>query len=300
MSFTTRMYRDEQDLIAMRALVAANRAAGSVKDHVGDITWGVYLNTSFDPHTSIRLCEDYGKLLGYVWVYRPSDVQWTLDPTIPEDDAIAQNLVAWGEAACQAALGPDTSNRTITTSVPDDLHARIGFVLSQGYARTEEFMHHFEQSLEVDLPEPVLPPGWTIRSVGNEDEWQARVDIHRDVWHPSKVTMEAYRRLRRAPGYDPDLDLVAVAPTGEFGAYCICWTDEQNSVAEFEPVGTRSTFRQLGLGKTVIREGLRRLQQRGMRRALVYTPDTNVPATKLYLSAGFQIVNAHRQYSKAL
>ncbi len=300
MSWTARMYRDEQDLVAMRALVAANYAAGSVKDHVGDLTWGVYQNTVFDPHTSIRLCEDDGKLLGYVWVHRPSDVQWTLDPGLPEGDAVAQALVAWGEAACAAALGTAANNRMIATSAPDDLHERIAFIFSQGYGRTDEIMHHFEQDLEASLPEPMLPPGWTIRPVGNEDEWQARVDIHRDVWHPSKVTLEAYRRLRRAPGYDPDLDLVAVAPTGEFGAYCICWLDEQNRCAEFEPVGTRSTFRRLGVGKAVVIEGLRRLQQRGMRRAVVYTPDTNVPATKLYLSAGFEIVNAHRLYSKAL
>lgn len=294
------MYSDEQDLVAMRALVAANYAAGSVKDHVGDLTWGMYQNTVFDPHTSIRLCEDDGKLLGYVWVQRPSDVQWTLDPGLPEGDAVAQDLVAWGKAECAAALGTDASNRVITTSAPDDFHERIAFIISQGYARTDQIMHHFEQGLDVSLPEPMLPPGWTIRAVGNEDEWQARVDIHRDVWHPSRVTIEAYRRLRRAPGYDPELDLVAVGPTGEFGAYCICWLDEQNRCAEFEPVGTRSTFRGLGLGKAVVREGLRRLQQRGMRRAVVYTPDTNAPATRLYLSAGFEIVNAHRLYSRAL
>ena len=87
---------------------------------------------------------------------------------------------------------------------------------------------------------------------------------------------------------------------GVFGAYCICWIDEQNRCAEFEPVGTHSTLRGLGLGKAVVSEGLRRLQQRGMRRAVVYTPDTNTPATKLYLSAGFEIVNAHRLYFKAL
>ena len=47
MSWTARMYRDEHDLVAMRALVAANYAAGSVKDHVGDLTWGVYQNTVY-------------------------------------------------------------------------------------------------------------------------------------------------------------------------------------------------------------------------------------------------------------
>src|SRR4051812_769668 len=113
MSWTARMYSDEQDLVAMRALVAANYAAGSVKDHVGDLTWGLYQNTVFDPHTSIRLCEDDGKLLGYAWVQRPADLQWTLDPGLPEGDAVAQDLVTWGEAECKAALGPDAITRMI-------------------------------------------------------------------------------------------------------------------------------------------------------------------------------------------
>ncbi len=272
------MYRDEQDLVAMRALVAANYAAGSVKDHVGDLTWGLYQNTVFDPHTSIRLCEDDGKLLGYVWVHRPSDVQWTLDPGLPEGDAVEQDLVAWGEAECEAALGTDaqqshdlallyrmTSMSVLPSSPAGAMRARMISCTT------------LNRVLEVSLPEPMLPPGWTIRPVGNEDEWQARVDIHREVWHPSKVTLEAYRRLRRAPGYDPDFDLVAVDPTGEFGAYCICWIDEQNRCAEFEPVGTRSAFRGLGIGKAIVREGLRRLQQRGMRRAWSIPPTPTCP-----------------------
>src|SRR5688500_12147034 len=131
MSWTARMYRDEHDLVAMRALVAANYAAGSVMDHVGDLTWGVYQNTVFDPHTSIRLCEDDGKLLGYVWVQRPSVVLWTLDPGLPEGDAVEQDLVAWGEAACEAALGTDASDRVISTHAPDDLHERIAFISSR-------------------------------------------------------------------------------------------------------------------------------------------------------------------------
>ena len=122
MFWTARMYRDEQDLVAMRALVAANYAAGSVKDHVGDLTWGVYQNTVFDPHTSIRLYEDDGKLLGYVWVQHPSDVQWTLDPALPEGGfvSVEQDLMVWGEAACEAALGMDARNCRLSTSAPDD------------------------------------------------------------------------------------------------------------------------------------------------------------------------------------
>jgi hypothetical protein len=41
-----------------------------------------------------------------------------------------------------------------------------------------------------------------------------RLAIHRDVWYPSKVTLEAYRRMRSVSGYTPELDIVVVAPDG--------------------------------------------------------------------------------------
>ena len=72
------------------------------------------------------------------------------------------------------------------------------------------------------------------------------------MWYPSKVTLEAYRRMRSVSDYTPELDIVVVAPDGTFAAYCICWLDPVNKIGEFEPVGTRETFRGKGLGKAVM------------------------------------------------
>jgi ribosomal protein S18 acetylase RimI-like enzyme len=126
------------------------------------------------------------------------------------------------------------------------------------------------------------------------------VNIHRDVWHPSKVTLEAYRRMRGIAGYTPELDLVAVAPDGTFAAYCICWLDPVNKIGEFEPVGTRSAFRGKGVGKAVMLEGLRRLRAFGMQTAIVCSVGSNTAAWKLYESVGFRAYNRSFDYSKQL
>jgi ribosomal protein S18 acetylase RimI-like enzyme len=156
------------------------------------------------------------------------------------------------------------------------------------------------RELDDDIPTLALPEGWTVRNVGGEEEWQRRVDAHREVYHPSRVTLEAYRRLRRAPYYRPDLDLVAVSPDGEFAAYCICWYDPATHIGEFEPVGTRAAYRRRGLGKALMFEGQRRLRALGARTAIVYTNGDNIPAIPLYQSAGFRIVDREYLYQKAL
>jgi ribosomal protein S18 acetylase RimI-like enzyme len=152
-------------------------------------------------------------------------------------------------------------------------------------------MLFFTRSLTDPIPDPVVPDGYAVRPLLGETEYEERVAIHREVWHPSRVTVEAYRRLRAAPGYDPELDLVAVAPDGTFAAYAGLWLDPDNHTGEFEPVGARPAYRRRGLTKAVLLEGLRRLRDRGATLAIVYTPESSEPARRLYESVGFRVVN---------
>jgi ribosomal protein S18 acetylase RimI-like enzyme len=296
----SRLYDGEADLARMIGFLEAANAGGLSKGyfHVGDLIWGMYQNTLFDPRENIRLWERDRQLLGFAWFDRPNSVNMQIDPALCGQGNLEAEMLEWaGERAraCQQGGQPPTLS---TWSMAGDVW-RNAFLAERGFVRGSYEMLHLRRELAAPIA-AAAAPGAVIRPVGGEDEYQERVDTHREVWQPSKVTLEAYRRLRAAPIYRADLDLVAVLPGGGFAAYCICWLDVANQTGEFEPVGTRPAARGQGIGKAVIVEGLRRLRDAGARTAIVYTPRHNQLAQRLYQSAGFQIVASEHLYEKTL
>jgi ribosomal protein S18 acetylase RimI-like enzyme len=71
------------------------------------------------------------------------------------------------------------------------------------------------------------------------------------------------------PNADLSLKLAAVAPDGNFAAYCGMWYDSEAGYAVIEPVATDPAYRKMGLGKAVVLEGIRRVGELGAKTALV-------------------------------
>jgi mycothiol synthase len=302
MSVTSRPYAGDADLARMRDLIVAASADERPNYwHVGDLLWGMYQNTVFDPFANIRLWEgDTASLRGFAWFSPPSVIEWEVDPRFGRDAALEEEMLAWGEVRRRELLEDGDDERLFLASARDDDPEKIALLIWHGFTRDDYHMLNMRRDLDQSFPDQAPPEGFVVRHVGGEAEWAARVETHREVWHPSKVTLEAYRRLRGAPGYIPELDLVAVAPDGTFASYCICWLDPANRTGEFEPVGTRPAFRGKGVGKAVMLEGLRRLKERGVRTAIVYSAGDNPASIRLYESVGFRTITTNRYYSKRL
>lgn len=304
-----RPYRDLDDYRRLRRfLQAAWRGTGTAGGpfHVGDLTWQLFMYTreTFRPEERIVLWErPDGEIAGFGWyVPKGTEVVIQVDPRLrgtPAWRVVYEAFLAW--AGEQRAA--DATARSPLTIVEFETDADFA-ALAAGhrFRRIDEPpMRFHHRTLGDDLPAPVLPEGWAVRPP-REDELAQRVEIHREVWAPSRFTLDGYRQLRAAPGYDPELDLVAVGPDGVFGAYAICWHDEANRSGEFEPVGAREAFRGRGLAKAVIHEGLRRLRAKGCTDAYVSTTEDREAACRLYLAAGFRVVNrwvAYRQEASA-
>jgi mycothiol synthase len=263
--------------------------------HPGDVIWGMYQNTVFDPRREVRLWEDGDELLGFAWLEEPDGVVTQVHPRLR--GSLESEMLDWAAHQTRTVYG-ERAGDELWTRVPEDDPGLPASLAALGFVGDPDHALKMFRELDGPLPRPTLPDGWTVREVGGEVEWEERVETHREVWHPSRVTLEAYRRLREAPGYDPRLDLVAVAPDGTFGSYCICWFDPKSRTGLFEPVGTRSEYRGKGLGKAVMLEGLRRLRAIGARAAAVTAIHDNEIAAGLYESVGFKTGNTERLYGK--
>lgn len=144
--------------------------------------------------------------------------------------------------------------------------------------------------------------GYRVRHA-TEADLEERAELHRDAWSAwgeSAFSVNRYRRLRAAPVYREELDIVVEAPDGPLVSYCICWVDEATGVGVFEPVGTRPEYTGRGLGRAAIHEGLRRLRDLGMHTALIGTASVNEPALALYPSCGFEFVEKEVYWVRAV
>jgi ribosomal protein S18 acetylase RimI-like enzyme len=306
MNISSRPFSGSRDLELLKQFVMMIWADESYRSyfHMGDIIWSIYQNTLFDPYRNIRLWQNtQGELLGFALfdVGRATFSSWTqIHPGQRENAELYDAMLEWlDERAIEGRKDNPTIDLLYNAIFDDDILLQAA-LLRHNYQPGDISLLYMYRELDGIVPNPALPSGWQVRHIADENEFAERVAIHCDVWHPSRVTLEAYRRLRTIPGYTPELDIVAVAPDGTFASYCICWFDPLNRCGEFEPVGTHAAFRGQGIGKAVMLEGLRRLQSLGATSAIVNTNNGNDPARRLYESVGFRLIAEDRYYSKRI
>jgi ribosomal protein S18 acetylase RimI-like enzyme len=162
-----------------------------------------------------------------------------------------------------------------------ELLARLGF---------EEYKlwdHINERSLSEPIPEAQLPGDFIIRSATMEDDEQlamGRNDAFGADWTP-----ELYRaEVMQKPGYQPNREIIVVAPDRRIAAFTVIWLDEVNKIGLFEPVGTLRDFQRRGLARALMLYALREMKKLGMEIATVEHDATNLAAFGLYQSLGFR------------
>jgi len=141
-----------------------------------------------------------------------------------------------------------------------------------------------------EIPHPFppinLPDGFRLQSLADEnDRWKLSRVINRGFNHPGEPPQDwlAQRvKMQSAPNYRKDLNLVTVAPDGNYASYCGMWHDTTNRVAYVEPVCTDPDYRRIGAGTAAVLEGIRRCGQEGATVAFVGSEQP------FYLSMGFK------------
>jgi ribosomal protein S18 acetylase RimI-like enzyme len=255
--------------------------------HPGDLIWQRFMHEDQIGRwpERVRLWErPDGTLAGFSTIYdRERELELCVHPALSDNSTLIAGMIEEAESRLAAQ---DSHGDLRILAFADGPVA--GVLAASGFEVSDDPPMLLNRRPLDTIPEAPLPEGFQIRALAGDWEYEERVSVHREAFHPSRVTVNAYRRLQEAPGYDPELDLVCVAPDGTFASYCIAWYDPSTRIGEFEPVGARAAFRRMGLTKAVMCEGMRRLQERGATTAIVLYDADNAASCGLYKSLGFR------------
>jgi ribosomal protein S18 acetylase RimI-like enzyme len=299
---------DLQALIPFAQQIARARLPAPSYYHPGDFVWQLY---ALDMSEDVRLWRSGtgdGPIAACAIFEPPLTFQFAVSPAAADQRALTAEVIRWVEQRRALVVDKEEiplayrglGSSTISTVAMESDASRSTLLQEHGFSKGDVSGIRFARRLDEPLP-PVAPgDNATFRRI-SADDCSARAELHRDawsVWGESKHSNELYRRLRSAPLYDPDLDIV-LESAGEMVSYCVCWLDVANRVGYFEPVGTRPSATGRGFGRAVIREGFRRLREKGMLTATVMTAYVNKPALALYTSAGFETVDREHWFVKS-
>ena len=304
--WTSRQYESELDLIQMQSLLMEGRSQTNDwhYPHIGDLNfWFFMVACHLSPQEFIRLWQDHeGKLVAYAILGEDPTFDCQVLPEY-EGCGIEAEALAWAESRLTELIQQDAQRwggRLISGARQDDAK-RISFLEAHGFQRGEYAEVNMICALDGVIPEAVVPVGCLVRSFAGESELSNRADAQREVWRPwtvGNVSDDDYAALMTLPGYDRQLDVVAVTADGVIAAYVNGWLDPVNRIGDFGPVGALSSYRRQGLTKAVLLECMARMKKRGMNRVSVSTGVSNDPGLRLYESAGFKIVNEYHEYGK--
>ena len=283
-----RPYGGLADLDAMKQILTDLLRAGLGSYHRGDLDWLLFPEMAGAPKEEFELWFRGEELLGYVIILEENADYDVVMKLAWRGSPLERDMIRWADAQLTAAARRHEKAR-ICAYCCSDHHVQREFLSELGYQEYDDVILYAQDLPEGPLPRIRLPEGFRWLPPMRVEWAAARAAAHADAFHPSKMTPAAYRRfLRNAPDYCGALDVIAVAPDGRHAAFAMAWLDEATGIGLFEPVGTRQEFQRRGLGHAVLREGLRRLQARGMITVMVGCDATQEDTQAFYEGAGFR------------
>src|SRR5512139_952934 len=161
-----RAYRDERDLEAMRNLLMAGRKAGNgtYYIHTGDLGWWLYyppLEGDFWDQIYLWDEQGSGRLLGWAllsphWIGFDVYVQ----PELRASE-LAMDMYRWAEArTAEITRAQGKQSFSLWISRKDEI--LVDHCIQRGY-RYKDTGVQLARALDLPIPEPQLPEGYTVR-----------------------------------------------------------------------------------------------------------------------------------------
>jgi ribosomal protein S18 acetylase RimI-like enzyme len=299
----SRAYTSDADLEAITRLISAVRPPEASTDYpsVRDLR---DLLSMPEMQAAARLWEaEDGCLAAFALVDSVNNLLFEIDPlrTTPE---LENQVVAWGMSRVALVSNIGRDHPALDVSCQAENTARKRFLERQGFQRVPGGSVRMVRSLADPIPAPDLPPGFTIRPLAGEKEIEAYVALHQAAFSTRNMTVDHRRAIMRAPGYLPEMDLVAIAPDGTLAALCVCqitqelYQNSSRSLGWTDPVATHPSYRRLGLARALLLTGLDLLRERGLVTGQLTTNSDNTAMMRLASETGFCVASAIDWYSK--
>jgi mycothiol synthase len=318
LTLTKRAYIGEEDLNAIASLINAC----DIVDQLEQGTTISELQTEFstpsiDTQRDLQLWENEDRELigfGSIWITEPSDsidgfLSFYVHPTHRHIN-LESEIIAWGQQRMAEVQQEQRIPVRFGLSARDFQCERIKLIESHGFKATRYFFT-MERNLQVDIPQPQLPEGFSIRHVNPETDAEAWLEMFNnsfiDHWNHHDLTMENLIHFFNEPSYRPELNLIAVTADGTLVATCECQILPEDNARTGRNEGWIGTLgvirscRKMGLGKSLLLSGLHKLKSVGMSTArLSVDADNPNGALRLYESVGFDQVYTRIVYMKAI
>lgn len=294
-SYTNRPYAADTDLAAMIDLIT-RRPRAQIIAFPSLIDLQEMMGTAILRDHTRLWHQAQGQLAAFATV-ELDDISGNLifevDQTTP--DSVVAEIFNWAEEMVRPLTDIQPAPVTIETSARTDDTRRINLLTTHGFQQQPGGAITLTRSLQGDLPESHLPPGFTIRPLAGESEIPAWVTLHRAAWGTENMTIAYRQAMMHTPDYDPALDLLAVTTDGQLAAYCVCTISQAENdlsgqkVGYTDPIATHPHWQRHGLARALMLHGLRLLQAQGMEMARLSTSRQNQAMRRAAETIGFQV-----------
>lgn len=217
----------------------------------------------------------------------------------PDYTKHTREIVQWMQQRVRELSKSDSVKMTLV--VDDEDNELISILKELSFEMDEIEGDNQIRPVDAPIPDYSIPEGYTIRNAIIETEWEKYKEVQGSVFpHMMNTTKKLLDTFSTATFYQEELDIVAVAPNGEFAAFCTARIDPVSRITELEPVGSHPDHRKLGLGKAVICESFRRLEKYKPTAVVILGAAPTEGARRLYKSVGFVNNGAAHYWAKTV
>lgn len=283
------LLQDNSDIQSMRDLIARLPQKSTAIDFEETIQLD-------SVRARTRLWKNDCKLIGFAYVDDFNNLRFEVEPQ-SRSTQLEDEIIAWGLDCMKKGNAETGQNDTLDASFLVENVWQIALLQRSGFVQENLRSLHYACTLNGPIREHPLPPEFSLRCVQGEDEVENLVTLHRAAFGTENMSVEERLAIMRAPQYERELDLLAIAPNGELAAFCICGIENIN-IGYTDPIGVHKNYQRLGLGKAVLSAGLQALKQRGIERAELGTSSENIAMQQLATAMGFAVISESLWFSK--